>query len=86
LNAEVSEFVRQYVRFRDYVEVSELFMGFVNIEGQSIFSGDFEGLRKMVDFLKLIETLVKIWFTTGACPQHVPVMAIRMYKAVVLEH
>jgi hypothetical protein len=51
-----------------------LFLHFYDILTKVILSGDLIAIRKMIDFLVLIETFVKVRLAPGVTPKHIPIV------------
>jgi hypothetical protein len=64
VGVKIVEFLRQDVAVRDEVELlaAEPLLHLHIVVAKSVFPGDFVGLWKVVDALKLIETFVKVTF------------------------
>lgn len=56
-----------------------------DVQGKFILSCDFNAAGKMIDFLVLIQTLIKVSFAVSAGPKHVPVVTLGVLEAVCFE-
>jgi hypothetical protein len=85
---EVSELVGQDVRVWAEVKrrFAEALLHAYDVKAKAILAGDFTALRKVIDFLVLIETLVQIRFAGGGAPKQVPLVALSHGETVLLKH
>jgi len=78
MRIEICELIRKNVSIWDYVEffLPEFLLHLYYIVTQSIFSGKFIRLWKMVNSLVFIQSFVLVKLETLTRPQNVPVMCL----------
>jgi len=82
------------ILFRYYIgvwyEVKKLLaktlLHFPYVKGKFIFSRDFNAVRKMIDFLVLIKSLIKVSFAVATGPKDVPVVGLGMLEVVCFQN
>lgn len=84
---KVGEFVGKDVGIRHEIEgrFSMSFLHSYHIEAETIFARNFITLGKMIDFLIFIEPLILVALERAGGPKQVPLVALGVRKAVVLQ-
>ena len=63
-----------------------LFLHFDYINRKSIFSRELKAQWEMIDFLRLVQSLIEISLTLSMCPEHVPVMPVCIHEPIQLKN
>ena len=53
-----------------------------NVYRHSIFAGELNGHRKVIHFLEVVQSFIKIIFALSVGPENIPIMAICLYKTI----
>lgn len=85
---EITEFIWQDVGIWTKVKriLAESFLKAYNIEAQTILPGNLVALRKVIDLLILVESLILVTLARTWAPEKVPLMGIRWTEAMLLKH
>jgi hypothetical protein len=67
---EITEFIWKDIGIRDKIErgFAKFLLHTDHIVAETVLSGDFIGLREVVDFLELVQSLIKIALARGRAP------------------
>lgn len=67
---EITEFIWEDIGVRDEIEgcLSKFLLHADHIVAKTVLSGDFIGLREVVDFLELVQSFIKIALARGRAP------------------
>lgn len=73
---EFTEFIRKNIGIRNKVKVlfTVSFLHPYNIEAKPILPGNLVTLRKMIDFLILVQSFVQVAFAARRAPKDVPLV------------
>ena len=87
MSVEVTELVREDICVRHKVKVllSIALLHTDHVEAAPILAGDLMTLWEMIDFLVLIESLIKIRFATARGPQDIPLVRLSRAEAVMVK-
>lgn len=86
MGIKVPKLIRQNVGVRDEVKVlpAESLLHPNHVEAEPVFAGDLVALRKVIDFLVLVESFVEVRLTARRAPENVPLMRLSVGKVVSL--
>ena len=67
---EITEFIWEDIGVRDEIEgcLPKFLLHADHVVAETVLSGDFIGLREVVDFLELVQSLIKIALARGRAP------------------